>query len=104
MSVLALTSLMLSVPVPSGVATLLQPSNVSAAQSTPQYVTSHNEKRQLHCDTAPQQYDADLAAQAQEYANTCPTGHASRSARGGAGEVRRVPAAAAASPPSPPRF
>jgi len=48
------------------------------------YIVSHNEYRAKHVDTPDVEYDATLAAQAQSYADTCPTGHASDS--NGAGE------------------
>jgi len=41
------------------------------------YVDDHNAFRCLHCDTAISVYDAELEAEAQAYADTCPTGHAS---------------------------
>ena len=50
------------------------------------YTRAHNVKRQLHCNTPTARRDATLERQAQAYANTCPTGHASRSQRANAGE------------------
>lgn len=44
----------------------------------------HNIYRRKHCDTPDAVYDAELAADAQAYANTCPTDHAAE--RNGAGE------------------
>ena len=50
------------------------------------YIDAHNAKRVLHCDTPNIVYSEALAAAAQEYAATCPTGHSSQSDRPNAGE------------------
>jgi hypothetical protein len=48
------------------------------------YLAAHNAKRALHCNTPAMVLDATLEAQAQAYADTCPTDHAAQ--RFGAGE------------------
>jgi uncharacterized protein YkwD len=56
------------------------------SEQAPSYVDAHNAKRVLHCDTPSLVWSAQLEAEAQAYADTCPTGHASFSDRDSAGE------------------
>jgi len=48
------------------------------------YIEIHNRDRCLHCNTPTVVFDAALAADAQAYAQTCPTGHASSCTGSGA--------------------
>ena len=50
------------------------------------YINAHNAKRALHCDTPNVAHSNALAAAAQAYADTCPTGHSSESDRPNSGE------------------
>ena len=65
---------------------LLMASSAMCTTPTGDYVWEHNVVRCLHCDTPIARLSASLEADAQSYAATCPTGHAERSARNGAGE------------------
>ena len=65
---------------------LLMASSAMCTTPTGDYVWEHNVVRCLHCDTPIARLSASLEADAQAYAATCPTGHAERSARNGAGE------------------
>ena len=50
------------------------------------YINVHNALRCKHCGTPAVTWSARLASQAQAYADTCPTGHATHEARAGTGE------------------
>ena len=51
------------------------PPPASSASASPEYVENHNAWRALHEGTDNLVYDADLAADAQAFAESCPTGH-----------------------------
>jgi hypothetical protein len=52
----------------------------------PDYASEHNAKRALHMNTHALTFDADLAADAQAYADGCPTGHGTAASRDYQGE------------------
>jgi len=56
------------------------------ASASLDYTADHNVKRCLHCATPIATRSATLEAEAQAYADTCPTGHASYADRNSAGE------------------
>ena len=51
------------------------PDDQTASPESPEYVENHNAWRALHEGTDNLVYDAELAAAAQAFADTCPTGH-----------------------------
>ena len=62
-----------------------RPCNGRAKTGNP-FIDGHNDKRCLHKDTPIAALDTRLTRETEQFANGCPTGHASRSARNNAGE------------------
>ena len=62
-------------PPPPASSVMPPPPPDSSASASPEYVENHNAWRALHEGTDNLVYDADLAADAQAFAESCPTGH-----------------------------
>ena len=60
--------------------------SLTSATDEASYTDEHNERRALHCATPALVRDAELEAAAQAFVDTCPTEHAARASRHGAGE------------------
>ena len=57
--------------------TAAQSQQAAAAAEAQTMLALHNEKRALHQNTPPMQWDATTAEHAQRYVDTCPSGHSS---------------------------